>query len=263
MSVNIAIGVDRQHSLAEDGYLVLPGFFDSSTCEALIDRCEALWDLEGDQAGSEFRAEPGTRRLANLVDKGDIFKTVWANPEILSLVATVLGPEFKLSSLNARSANPYSSTSQPLHADMGAVFDEKGFWVCNTVWLLDDFTPDNGALRAVPGTHKLGRLPQQELTNPADVDPNEILITAPRGTVVVMNAHLWHGGTANRTERHRRALHSFYCRRDKPQQQWQAKLLRSETIAGLTPDERRLLAIDDHENDALCAAGAGASGFLR
>jgi ectoine hydroxylase-related dioxygenase (phytanoyl-CoA dioxygenase family) len=263
MGANVVPIAGLQEQLREDGYVVLPDFFDQSTCQALIERCEALWALEGDQAGSEFRAEPGTRRLANLVDKGEIFKSVWANPEVLALVGEVLGPDFKLSSLNARSANPQSSTSQPLHADMGAIHDEKGFWVCNTVWLLDDFTPDNGALRAVPGTHKLGRLPQSELANPADTHPKEVLITAPRGTVVVMNAHLWHGGTANRTDRPRRALHSFYCRRDKPQQQWQSKLLGPETVAHLTSDERRLLALHDEENDGLCAAGAGASGFLK
>ena len=37
------------------------------------ERVEALWAEEGDAAGSEFLLEPGTRRLANLVDKGDVF----------------------------------------------------------------------------------------------------------------------------------------------------------------------------------------------
>jgi hypothetical protein len=49
-----------------------------------------------------------------------------------------------------------------------------------------------------------------------------------------MNAHLWHGGTANRTSRPRLAMHAFYCRRDKPQQQYQKKLLRPEVQASLS-----------------------------
>ena len=82
-------------------------------------------------------------------------------------------------------------------------------------------------------------------------------------TVVVMNAHLWHGGTANRTNAHRRAVHSFYCRWDKPQQQYQKALLRPETIAALTPLQLRVLAIDDAENDRLSAATTRMSGFLK
>jgi ectoine hydroxylase-related dioxygenase (phytanoyl-CoA dioxygenase family) len=66
-----------------------------------------------------------------------------------------------------------------------------------------------------------------------------------------MNAHTWHGVTANRTDKQRRALHSFFCRRDVPQQQYQKKLLRSETQSALTENLRKILAIDDPLNDDL------------
>jgi hypothetical protein len=78
-----------------------------------------------------------------------------------------------------------------------------------------------------------------------------------------MNTHAWHGGTANRTGNHRRALHPFYCRFDKPQQQYQKRLLRQETQAGLSPQLRQLLALDDPLNDELSAEEERASGFLR
>jgi ectoine hydroxylase-related dioxygenase (phytanoyl-CoA dioxygenase family) len=90
-----------------------------------------------------------------------------------------------------------------------------------------------------------------------------MLLTGRAGTVVVMNAHLWHGGTANRTARPRTALHAFYCRRDKPQQQYQKRLLRSEVQDGLSPGLRHLLALDDPLNDRLSAAVAVRSGFLK
>ncbi|HYZ86449.1 MAG TPA: phytanoyl-CoA dioxygenase family protein [Bryobacteraceae bacterium] len=249
--------------LRDVGFVVLPNFLRPETVDVLVDALETLWSREGDEAGSEFRKEPEARRLANLVDKGEVFKVVWNNAAILELVSMVLGPKFKLSSLNARSTNPYSRDAQPLHVDMGAIADEHGYWVCNTMWLLDDFTAENGATRAVPGTHKRNQRPQDALEDPQAPHPDEQLIIAPRGSVVVMNAHMWHGGTANRTGAPRRALHSFYCRWDKPQQQWQSRLLHPQTIAGLSAQERQLLAIDDAENDALCAAGAGQSGFLR
>lgn len=249
--------------LDREGYLVLDNFMGAELLDRVRSRVEELFQEEGSQAGSEFKQEPQSRRLANLVNKGEIFERVIAMPELLERVGHVLGPEFKLSSLNVRSADPRSDWVQPLHADMGAIPDEKGYWVANTVWMLDDFTTENGATRAVPGSHRWGMLPQQALEDPSASHPDEVLVTGKAGTVVVMNAHLWHGGTANRTSGHRRAMHAFYTRWDKPQQQYQKKLLRPEVQARLSPTIRKLLALDDPLNDRLCSELTGQSGFLR
>ncbi len=245
------------------GYVLVEGVLSTEMLEAVRNRVEELYDQEGENAGSEFRQEPGARRLANLVDKGEIFQRLITQPAILELVGHVLGPRFKLSSFNARSANPHSSEAQPLHCDAGAVADEQGFWVCNTIWLLDDFTPENGATRVIPGSQNWRKLPQDVLRNPAEPHPDEILILGRAGSVVVMNTHAWHGGTANCTGHHRRALHAFYCRNDKPQQQYQKRLLRPETQAQLSPQARRLLALDDSLNDQLSSSEQKASGFLK
>lgn len=249
--------------LDRDGYLVLDNFMGEGLLQELRNRVEQLFELEGHLAGSEFKQEEQTRRLANLVDKGQVFQRAISMPAILHAVSHVLGPEFKLSSLNVRSANPLSDWVQPLHADMGALPDEKGFWVCNTVWMLDDFTPENGPTRLIPGSHRWGKLPQDVLENPSASHPDEILLTGAAGSVVVMNAHLWHGGAANRTEAPRRAMHAFYARSDKPQQQYQKRLLRPETQARLTPQLRKLLALDDPLNDELSANAGRVSGFLK
>ena len=93
--------------------------------------------------------------------------------------------------------------------------------------------------------------------------PDEQLITGKAGTVVVMNAHLWHGGTANRSDKSRLAMHSFYCRRDLPQQQHQKRLLRPEVQRTLSPELRHLLALDDPLNDELSSQFSGRSGFMK
>ncbi|MGH9657936.1 MAG: phytanoyl-CoA dioxygenase family protein [Bryobacteraceae bacterium] len=249
--------------LRETGYLVLEAFMSPALLDEIRARAEELFAEEGDRAGSEFKQEPGTRRLSNLAAKGEVFERVIVDRRILECVSGVLGPEFKLSSLNIRSANPHSQCRQPLHADAGAVSDERGYWVCNTVWMLDDFTPENGAIRMVPGSHDWGKLPQEALADPAAPHPGEILLTGRAGTVVVMNAHMWHGATDNRTGAARRALHAFYCRSDKPQQQYQKALIPLDRQARFSPEVRRILALDDAGNDALSASGSGRSGFLK
>jgi ectoine hydroxylase-related dioxygenase (phytanoyl-CoA dioxygenase family) len=261
--VKFALSAEEKHRLDHDGFLVLENFAEAGKVAALRRRITELFAELGERAGHEFKQEPQTDRLANLVDYGEIFRRAIAEPKLLACVEHTLGPDFKLSSLNARSARPHSDWTQPLHCDAGAAPDEKGNSVCNIVWLLDDFTTENGAPRYVPGTHRSGRLPQNVLADPAAAHPGEALITGRAGDVVVMNAHLWHGGTANRSSRPRLAMHSFYCRRDLPQQQYQKKLLRPETQRSLGPDLRRLLALDDPLNDELSAGFSGRSGFLR
>ena len=224
--------------------------------EELRTAVAARMAMEGEHAGGEFRREANAQRLANLVDKGETFRRVISHPELLAAAEVVLGPDWKLSSLNYRAAEPFSDSAQPLHCDMGLLPDGLGYCVFNSIWMLDDFTADNGPTRAVPASHRSGALP------PAS-HPDERMILGRAGDVILMNAHCWHGGTANRTAHARRSLHGFFVRGDQPQQQYQKRLLRPETIAALSPELRRILALDDARNDALSATGSGRSGFLR
>jgi hypothetical protein len=253
----------ERRQLDERGYVLLENGMDDGLLRELRTRIGELLEEEGDRAGGEFKQEAHAHRLANLVDKGEVFRRAIVLPELLSYVRHVLGPDIKLSSLNARSADPKTDVGQPLHVDMGAVADDKGYWVCNTVWMLDDFTPENGATRMIPGSHRWGTRPQDLLTDPAAPHPDEVLLTGKAGSIAVMNAHMWHGGTANRTAVPRLAMHAFYCRGDKPQQQYQKQLLRSEVQAALTADLRRILALDDPLNDELSSGVTVRSGFMK
>jgi ectoine hydroxylase-related dioxygenase (phytanoyl-CoA dioxygenase family) len=252
----------EKRCLDEDGYLVLEGFLSAAVLRQLRDRILELFEQEGEQAGQEFKPEPGCRRLANLVEKGELFRELIALPAVRARVGHVLGPEFKLSSLNARHVPP-GAGAQPLHADMSAVADDRGSWVCNTVWMLDDFTAENGTLRVVPGSHLKRRLPKDCLADPTAAHPEEVMVTGKAGTVVILNARAWHGGTANRADTSRTAMHAFYARRDKPQQQYQKRLLSPGVQQALSPALRDLLALDDPRNDELSGEVVLRSGFLK
>jgi ectoine hydroxylase-related dioxygenase (phytanoyl-CoA dioxygenase family) len=253
----------EQRQLDEQGFVVLDACMDPDLLNGLRSRILELFEQEGDRAGHEFKTEEHARRLANLVDKGEVFRRAIVHPRVLEHVRHVLGADCKLSSLNARSADPHTDVGQPLHVDMGAVPDEKGYWVCNTVWMLDDFTAENGPTRMIPGSHKWGTRPQEVLADPFAPHPQEVLLTGKAGTIAVMNAHMWHGGTANRTAAPRLAMHGFYCRRDKPQQQYQKQLLGADLQAALSPELRRILALDDPLNDQLSATVSVRSGFMK
>src|SRR5260370_2107460 len=202
----------ERFELDKNGYLVLENLMDPVLLDQVRRRVDELFEREGDQAGSEFKQEPHSRRLANLVDKGEIFERIFETPQVLECMEHVLGPRFKLSSLNVRSADPETDSSQPLHADSGAVADAEGYWVCNSVWMLDDFTERNGATRMVPGSHRWAATPQDSGIDLYPPHPQDALLTGRACAVVVMNAHMCHRGTANRTPAPRRAMYIYYTR---------------------------------------------------
>jgi ectoine hydroxylase-related dioxygenase (phytanoyl-CoA dioxygenase family) len=233
---------DERRALDEDGFVVFHGVLDSVWIDRLREKYEVLMEREGQTAGKEVHQEQGTRRLADLVNKGQVFDGIYTHPRVLAAVNYVLQREFKLSSLNGRDAIPGQGL-QGLHADWGRRERNEPFHVVNSIWLLDDFTEDNGATRMVPGTHKLEGTASDYLEDTGAPHPEERLLIAPAGTVAVFNSHVWHGGTLNRTLRTRRALHSYYTAREHDQQLNQREYIRKLTYDRISPAARYLLDV--------------------
>jgi ectoine hydroxylase-related dioxygenase (phytanoyl-CoA dioxygenase family) len=236
-----SIDAGTRSRLDRDGFALLPGVLSERQLAVMRMRLGELLAAEGGRAGLEVHQEAGTDRLADLVNKDPAFQVCFTDPRLLACVAYVLG-EFKLSSLNFRAALPGRGL-QALHAEGGPVTDPALFSVCNSIWLLDDFTADNGATRVVPGSHRSGKSPDDVMADRRDPCPGEVLLLAPAGTVVVFNSHLWHGGTVNRSSRPRRALHSYFTRRGNAQQLDQRTYVRPETLARLSPAGRFILDV--------------------
>src|ERR1700748_475684 len=170
-----------------DGYALLRGMLSRAQLAAIRSRLAELLAAEGDKAGLEVHQEAGTDRLADLVNKDPVFDVCFTSPRLLACVAPVLA-DFKLSSLNFRAARPGSGL-QALHTEGGPVTDPSRFQVCNSLWLLDDFTADNGTTRTVPGSHLSGKAPRDVMADTSAPHPDEVLLLAPAGTVVVFNSH--------------------------------------------------------------------------
>jgi len=236
--------------LDRQGYVSLGKVLSDEQVALINATIEALQKAEGERAGAELFDSPyirhpkeeGADRLADLVNKDSIFDIFYTHPKILAAVAHVLGEAIKLSSLNYRAAKPGQGI-QKLHVDWHESVPPGDYKVCNSIWLLDDFTKENGATRVVPGTHLDSKLPQEVLADPLAPHPNEVLIEAPAGTVVIFNSHTWHGGTNNQTPHHRRAIHSYFCRRDQPQQVDQSRYIRKETLSRISEAARTVLAV--------------------
>jgi ectoine hydroxylase-related dioxygenase (phytanoyl-CoA dioxygenase family) len=232
----------EKEALDQQGYVLLPGIIEEQWLEELRETYEDLMAKEGDLAGIEVHQEAGTRRLSDLVNKGEAFDRVYTHPKVLAAVYHVLSREFKLSSLNGRDALP-GYGQQGFHADWPGKFDGTYFSVVNSIWMLDDFTAENGATRVLPGSHRISGSAKDHLPDPLATHPSEVQLLAPAGSVGVFNSHLWHGGTTNQSNRTRRALHCFFTARENSQQLNQKEYIRKTTYDRISPAARYILDV--------------------
>lgn len=189
--------------------------------------------------------EQGIVRLCDLVNKGEVFDVCFTHPRVLAAVNQVLGAEFKLSCLNYREIKPGFGL-QPLHIDwinFECQVEDNDRYGCNIFWLLDDFTEYNGTTRVVPGTHKTTEQPKDVMNKPWESHPEEKLLLFPVGTVVVLNARIWHGSTLNQTDKPRKIIQSFFVRRDLVQQLHQRTYIRPQTVERLSPAAKVVLDV--------------------
>lgn len=160
------------------------------------------------QSGTEHRHLGTARHVANLPTYDPIFFKTIDHPKVLPLIEYFMGDNIILGSLNARIVRP-SDPEQKLHGDVPQLLIKKTAEfpiMMNTVWMLDEFTPDIGATRIVPGSHKSGYS-----QTPPGVEIKMIqTAAAPQGSVLIFNGQCWHGGGANTSQRVRHALFGHY-----------------------------------------------------
>ena len=233
---------EEKRFLDVNGYLPLKDILSQEQIGTIIRRLDDLAALEGEDAGVELHQEGGTIRVSNLVNKGPMFAIGFSHPRVLAAIRHVIGPRFKLSSLDCRMALP-GQGHQGFHADWRSGVAPGDYYVCNSMWLLDGFTPENGATRVVPGSHRSGKHPKDALEDATHKHPKEIQLIAPSGTVIIFNSHLWHAGGLNQTSSPRHGMLAYYCRRDQRQLTDQRKFIHPETHARLSEAQRFILAV--------------------
>ena len=225
--------------LAEDGFCLLPNPLSPADFDALRDRLIELAEQER-QDGTAFLYDGGNQRVFGLLNKGTVFEQIVQHPAVCEVVEQLLGYNFLLSSVHANIAGP-GGAPMNLHPDQ--TFARMPWppypFVANSMWMLDDFTEENGATRVMPGTHLLGRPPDYAA---GEGDAETVPVCGPAGTVMVFDGRLWHQTGANRTEDQlRHGILCYYCRGYIRQQENPFVSVLPEVHERATPVLRRLL----------------------
>lgn len=203
----------ERQGLDREGYVIFRNVIDADWLKSL----RAAFD-DGSAKGSSWPVnsvikDSGTRHIDNLVSRGPVFERVYTHAQVLAAVWHVLQTPFRLAQMNGREPLP-GYGQQGLHADWTARAKGEPYRIVTAIWLLDDFTSENGATRIVPGTHRLLHLPPKSFADPASRHQEQVIIVAPAGSVLLFNGHLWHSGTLNQSNRRRRVLQCSFVGRD-------------------------------------------------
>lgn len=210
-------------SYRREGYVVAHDVLDASELSRLhaamnellagavgISDHTPLYDLED----THTPGQPRVRRLKLPHQHHPAFQELIRSPKLLGLMTSILGPSVRMhtSKLNLKSAD-YGSPVE-WHQDW-AFYPHTNDDVLAVGVLLDDFTPDNGPMMVVPGTH-CGPIHShhQEGIFVGAIDPREISeaieravpLIAKAGSITLHHARLIHGSALNTSRQPRSFL---------------------------------------------------------
>lgn len=151
------------------------------------------------------------RRVWGLVGKDAIFRRLIQHPLVIAIWQRILGEDLIASSFTANIVSP-GAPGGGWHADypyymMNPPFPD-GFLAVQTIWMLDDFTPQNGATVWIPGSQHFLRPP----TPRAIKGQRTAIAQAPKGSVFFGHAAFWHQCLPNHTDKERIGLLGMYAR---------------------------------------------------
>jgi ectoine hydroxylase-related dioxygenase (phytanoyl-CoA dioxygenase family) len=222
--------------IEEAGYTILEAALEPELVESIRVELERLEvDLDARPASNIFEGLH-TVRIYNLLARGKVFERIPVHHAVLPIVERVLDRGCLVSSLSSIAIGP-GEAPQPIHADDQLIPLPKPHvpLVCNTMWAITDFTEENGATRLVPGTHRADRSPDFGESHPS------IAAVMKKGSVLVWNGSLWHGGGENRTGERRVGIAMNYCAGWMRQQENQQLGIPLEIARGF-PERLRKLA---------------------
>lgn len=228
----IADHVDR---VKRDGFTIVEDAIEPQLIDALSAALERLErELEAKPAMNGFEGHK-TVRIYNLLKFGEPFTRIPVHANVLSIVERVLDPGCLISSLSSIAIDA-DEIAQPIHADDMVIPLKKPHIpiVCNSMWALTEFTDANGATRLVPGSH-LKDNPQyggSYETIPAEMK---------KGSVLIWDGALWHGGGANKTSARRTGVAMNYCAGFIRQQENQQLGLSPALVKTFSPRLRELV----------------------
>lgn len=181
--------------LDEYGFVVLPQLLPAEQAGHMAHRLMEIMNRQ-----PEARARYQNLRGVFNYDDGDTFVPLVTQPVYLELARHLVGEGMQMAEVGAVWNKP-GAAAGGWHADVpvgwfasqGRPIPDVCFMV-NCIWMLTEFTRDNGATQLIPFSHRSRRLPRP------GVDYRHVVAAeGPPGSIVIFHGAIWHRSGPNVT----------------------------------------------------------------
>ncbi|MBA1377313.1 phytanoyl-CoA dioxygenase family protein [Pseudomonas brassicacearum] len=193
--------------LREHGYAIIDKLVPGTAMDRIAEELEPYTAVT--PFGPDGILGRRTKRTGGLVARSVGVRELILDPTIIETTRRFLShaTTFQIHCTQVVSIHP-GEKAQTLHQDEVAwdmfPFPNDYHAQCNTLWAMTDYTERMGATRIVPGSHRAGRSVEFEFAEsfPAEME---------KGSVLIYDGKVYHGGGANRSDRVRSAINLTYA----------------------------------------------------
>lgn len=215
----------------KDGYLLVENLFSSAEVNKMIESIEI-----GERIVAATREKKDSEgRVAKLSIWHELGNDLWSSvstcPRMVNNVRILMGEEISFFHGKVMLKEAHSGGSWEWHQDYGYWYNQGFLYphLMSAFTALDPATRENGCLRVLKGSHRLGRLDHTKSGDQTGADPSKISqienmfelveVEMNPGSVLYFHCNLLHSSAANLSDHHRRAFIICYSAWGNPQLQ--------------------------------------------
>lgn len=236
--MKLALGLDDFNRIMDErGWVVFEAAVGPDLVARMAQDLEAAWDICREVQVKNGVATDADRTVHHLIGLKPSFLEYLDQSEALDpYYGAYFGGRYILNSFGgAINTQGRTSYAQRIHRDIRSFSGDMPL-LLNTLVMLDDFTPGNGATYMLSGSHRRAEKPSDE-----DFYARAERAVGPAGSVLVFNSNVWHAGGNNTTDRTRRSVTPMYCRPFIKQQFDYPRALGYEAGPSLKPHTRQVV----------------------
>lgn len=210
---------ESANKIREHGFCVLPKLLSEACCNSMIELLERdyqRWSpdyVTSKTTTHSLNDKSQEKVVYNMHNKDIRYFDLFDHPDVLAIVSDLLqegsyqnSEAFNLLNISARNPAPYAPAQQ-LHLDSNLPGRGGYPLIIVALFMLEDFTEENGATRIVPGTHK-----GDGYADDGASYKDEIRVTGKKGSVLLFDGSLWHGSSTKLDDSSRWAVILGYGR---------------------------------------------------
>ncbi len=227
-------------SYDRDGFVLVEGALSNAAIDQLDAALPALFDEDSPRRVLEVD-NTTVRSVYGCHQTSDLFRSLTCHPSLLEPAMQLANHDVYVYQLKVNAKRARSGDVWAWHQDLIYWIEEDGLAgadIVNVALFLDDVTADNGAMQAIPGSHRLGVIaaqPRDERAAYEDKPPwiadliaaikytiddrtiarlvgrlGVAALEGPRGSALIFHPNLVHASPRNRSPRDRKVLVATY-----------------------------------------------------